>query len=112
MPFGLCNAAQSMCRLMDKVVPHEFHDSIFVYIYDLLIVSVDFKSHMELLSLIANRLGQAKLTINVEKSHFCLKEINYLGFVISDGCIRTDPDKINGSSISLCRKPLGTLEDL
>ena len=26
MPFGLWNAAQSMCRLMDKVIPHELHD--------------------------------------------------------------------------------------
>lgn len=95
MPFGLCNAAQSMCRLMDKVIPHEFHDRIFVYIDDLLVVSADFKSHIELLSLVADRLRRANLTINVEKSQFCLKEINYLGFVICDGCIKTDPDKIN-----------------
>lgn len=94
MPFGLCNAAQSMCRLMDIVIPHEFHDRIFVYIDDLLVVSPDFESHIELLQLVADRLRGANLTINVEKSKFCLKEIKYLGFVIGNGCIKTDPEKI------------------
>lgn len=95
MPFGLCNAAQSMCRLMDKVIPHEYHDRVFVYIDDLLVVSPDFESHLKLLSLVAERLRHANLTINVEKSKFCLREIKYLGFIIGDGCIKTDPEKIS-----------------
>lgn len=94
MPFGLCNAAQSMCRLMDKVIPHEYHDRVFVYIDDLLVVSADFESHVKLLELVSNRLRSANLTINVDKSKFCLREIKYLGFVIGDGCIRTDIEKI------------------
>lgn len=95
MPFGLCNAAQSMCRLMDMVIPHEYHDRIFVYIDDLLIVSPDFDSHLALLDLTAKRLRDAGLTINVEKSKFCLREIKYLGYIIGDGCIRTDPEKVS-----------------
>lgn len=95
MPFGLCNAAQSMCRLMNKVVPHQYHDRIFVYIDDLLICSPDFESHIELLSVVATRLRLANLTINLEKSKFCLTEVKYLGFIIGDGCIKTDPEKIS-----------------
>lgn len=34
------------------------------------------------------------LTVSVEKSKFCLKRINYLGYVIGDGDIRTNPDKV------------------
>ncbi|XP_061388706.1 cilia- and flagella-associated protein 61-like [Musca vetustissima] len=37
----------------------------------------------------------AGLTINVEKSKFCMKEVRYLGHVVGEGTIRTDPDKIS-----------------
>ncbi|XP_043661543.1 uncharacterized protein K02A2.6-like [Drosophila teissieri] len=36
MPFGLCDAAQRMCRLMDKVVPSALREQVFVYLDDLL----------------------------------------------------------------------------
>lgn len=39
MPFGLRNVAQMMSRLMDIVIPHEYHDRIFVHLDDLLIIS-------------------------------------------------------------------------
>jgi len=38
MPFGLCNAPQTMCRLMDKVIPYRLKTHIFVYLDDLLVV--------------------------------------------------------------------------
>lgn len=47
MPFGLYNAAQTMCRLMDRVIPSALPEFIFVYIDDLLVVSADFNTHME-----------------------------------------------------------------
>ncbi|KAM8701504.1 hypothetical protein ACLKA7_004909 [Drosophila subpalustris] len=34
MPFGLCNAAQRLCRLMDKVIPTELRSNVFVYLDD------------------------------------------------------------------------------
>lgn len=39
MPFGLCNAAQRMCRLMDKAIPAVLRNHVFVYLDDLLVVS-------------------------------------------------------------------------
>lgn len=94
MPFGLCNAAQRMCRLMDKVIHAGIRDKVFVYLDDLLVVSADFSSHMDLLSEVAGYLTKAGLTINLEKSKFCQREVRYLGFVVGDGCIRTDKDKV------------------
>lgn len=88
MPFGLCNVAQ--CRITDKVIPNQYHDRIFVNIDDLLLFSQDFESHIELLRLVAHRLREVNLTINVEKSKFRLKEIRYLGSIIGVGCIKVD----------------------
>lgn len=94
MPFGLCNAPQRMCRLMDKVIPGRLRENVFVYLDDLLIVSPDFESHFKTLRDVAACLRGAGLTINVEKSRFCVKQVRYLGFVIGDGSLKTDPDKV------------------
>lgn len=94
MPFGLCNAPQRLCRLMDQVIPHRLRHQVFVYLDDLLVVSADFRTHIDLLSQVAAHLSHAGLTINVEKSKFCLREVKYLGFIVGDGCIRVDPDKV------------------
>lgn len=53
--------------MMDKVIPHEYHDIIFVYYYDLLIVSAEFTSHVELLKLTAKWVQDDNLTINLKK---------------------------------------------
>lgn len=94
MPFGLSNAAQRLCQLMDKVIPAQYRDRIFVYLDDLLVFSSTFEEHLSLLKLVAERLRFANLTINVEKSKFCFQELKYLGFVVGKGEIRTDANKV------------------
>lgn len=94
MPFGLCNAASTMSQLMDKVVPPHLRNEVFVYLDDLLIISPCFESHLEVLREIALQIKRAGLTINVNKSHFCMQRVRYLGHIIGDGGIRTDPEKI------------------
>lgn len=94
MPFGLCNAAQSMCRLMDMVIPSAMREYIFVYIDDLLVVSADFSTHIERLQLVADCLRRANLTINVEKSKFCMRHIKYLGHIVGNGEIKPDPERV------------------
>lgn len=98
MPFGLCNAPQRMMVLMDKVIPQELKETVFVYLDDLLVVSTDFNSHLESLKIVADCLKKAGLTINIQKSNFCFKEVNYLGFVIGEGCIKSDSQKTSAIS--------------
>ncbi|XP_017486925.1 PREDICTED: RNA-directed DNA polymerase homolog [Rhagoletis zephyria] len=66
MPFGLCNASQRLCRLMDKVISSRLREHVFVYIDDLLICSPDFDSHLVHLAEVAECLAGAGLTINLE----------------------------------------------
>lgn len=94
MPFGLCNAPQTLCRLMDKVIPTELREFVFVYMDDLLVVAKDFQTHIDRLKAVADCLRKANLTINVQKSKFCLKEIRYLGNIVGNGCIKPDPGKV------------------
>lgn len=95
MPFGLCNAAQRLCQLMDRIFPSSWSERVFTYLDDLLVVSRSFNEHMRLLSEVAERLRNAGLTVNLTKSRFCCKEVKYLGHIVGNGSIRPDPDKIS-----------------
>ena len=94
MPFGLCNAAQRLCRLMDKVIPAKLKMNVFTYLDDLLIIAPDFDTHLEALREVAKCLQAANLTIGLKKSNFCFQELRYLGYIVGGGRLRTDPEKI------------------
>lgn len=95
MPFGLCNAPQTMCRLIDEIIPPDLRHCVFGYLDDLVIVSEDFESHLEVLVRIASQFRKANLTLNIGKSKFCVVKVNYLGYVIGNGGITTDPEKVS-----------------
>lgn len=94
MPFGLCNAAQRLCRLMDRVIPQRLKSNVFIYLDDLLIIASDFESHLRTLEEVANCLKEAGLTIGLKKSMFCFKELPYLGYIVGGGMLKTDPEKV------------------
>lgn len=79
---------------MDKVIPHQLHGWGFVYLDDLLIISRTFEDHLSHLSEVSSRLRQANLTINVDKSKFCLTYTKYLGYVVGGGRLQVDPGKV------------------
>lgn len=95
MPFGLTNAPQTMSRLMDVVIPANLRHQVFIYLDDLLLVSQSFADHLELLIEVSQCLGKAGLTLNIDKCRWCLRQVKYLGYVIGNGVIKTDPDKIS-----------------
>ncbi|XP_065361991.1 uncharacterized protein LOC135955566 [Calliphora vicina] len=94
MPFGLCNAPQTMCRLMDKVIPYDLKGQVFVYLDDLLVVSHSLDEHIVHLLQVASLLRKAGLTINIAKSKFGLRSVKYLGYVVGNGTLMVDPDKV------------------
>lgn len=94
MPFGLCNAPSTMCRLVDEIIPPDLRNCVFGYLDDLVVVSEDFSTHLTVLMRLAEQFRRANLTLNVTKSKFCVTEVNYLGYIIGHGGIKTDPDKV------------------
>lgn len=94
MPFGLCNAAQRLCRLMDKVIPQRLKENVFIYLDDLLVISDTFEKHLQLLGEVSRCLRDANLTIGLSKSQFCFKQLKYLGFIIGGGMLKTDSEKV------------------
>ena len=94
MPFGLCNAPATFQRLMDTVLQGILWHFVIVYIDDINIGSRTFSEHLEHLKQVFERLRNAGLKLNPEKCFFFEKKLVFLGHVVSNEGIQTDPDKI------------------
>lgn len=94
MPMGAVNSACTQARLMDKVLGPELEPNIFSYLDDIVVMSESFEQHVRHLETVSKRLRNAGLTIGLEKSKFCLKEILFCGFIINSEGKLPNPDKI------------------
>jgi hypothetical protein len=94
MPFGLTNAPATFQRMMDLVLAGVKWQTCLVYLDDIIIFSKDFESHMADLTEVLRRLSTHNLMIKPQKCALCLKEIKYLGHIVSGQGIKPDPDKV------------------
>jgi len=107
MCFGLTSAPATQQRLMDLIFGPEFDGRIFIYLDDIVAISRTFEDHIELLLKILDRLKSANLSINLEKCCFFRRQLKYLGYVVDEEGLRTDPGKIKSIiefPIPTCRK--------
>lgn len=98
MPFGLHSAPATFQRLLDTLVTLKYEKFAMAYLDDIIIFSKSFEEHLEHIEIILKVLQEANLKINQEKSVFCKKELKYLGHVVGNGGIKTDPDKVKAIS--------------
>lgn len=101
MPFGLCNAAQTMQKLMDRLFPPSIENNIFVYLDDLVVVNSTFSDHITTLNKVFDTLKSAGLTINSKKCQFCKPSLAFLGYVVDKNGLHANPDKVK----SICDYP-------
>jgi len=91
MPFGLTNAPATFQRLMEQTLNNL--PNVLVFIDDIVIFSATFEEHIEKLELVFERLKEAGLKLKPKKCHLFQRKVNYLGHVISEQGIETDPAK-------------------
>ena len=93
MPFGLCNAPATFQRVIEQALCGlQWHVTV-LYLDDIIVYSRDFEKHLENLSLVFDRLERANLKLKAKKCSFFGKEVTFLGHVVSENGITTDPDK-------------------
>ncbi|TYJ99751.1 pol protein [Cucumis melo var. makuwa] len=114
MSFGLTNAPAVFMDLMN-IVFREFLDTfVIVFIDDILIYSKTEAEHEEHLSMVLQTLRDNKLYAKFSKCEFWLKQVLFLGHVVSKAGVSVDPVKIEAvtswprpSTISEVRSFLG-----
>ena len=94
MPFGLCNAPGSFERLMEKVLQGLQWETLLIYLDDVIVFSTNLDQHMERLDEVFRRIKEAKLKLKMKKCHFFKKEVSFLGHVVDEEGVHTDPEKI------------------
>ncbi|XP_016844597.1 uncharacterized protein LOC107982016 [Nasonia vitripennis] len=94
LPYGLHSAPAAFMRLMNAVITPDLEPNVFCYLDDIVIITEDFEQHLQLISETFRRLRDAKLKPNSEKSHFCRKQLKYLGHVVDEEGLHTDPEKV------------------
>jgi len=70
-------------------------DINIVFFDDILIFSRSYEEHVEHLRLVFQLLQQDQWQVKMSKCHFAQRQLRYLGRVISEDGVATDPDKIN-----------------
>ena len=91
-PFGLKPLTSIFQRGMSRILGNL--PFVLVFVDDIVIFSKRREDHAEHVRIVIERLTEAKLIINREKSHFFTTQIVLLGFVIDLEGKRVDPNKL------------------
>ncbi|XP_042338496.1 uncharacterized protein LOC121939556, partial [Plectropomus leopardus] len=94
MPFGLCNAPSTFQRLMQRLFGDQQCRSLLLYLDDIVVFSSTVEQHLERLEVVLGRLQQEGLKAKLVKCAFFRREVQYLGHVISEAGVSTDPSKV------------------
>jgi hypothetical protein len=85
MSFGLTNAPAYFMYLMNKVFMEYLDKFVVVFIDDILIFSKNEEEHDKHLCLVLQKLRENQLYAKLNKCEFWLKEVSFLGYIISGG---------------------------
>lgn len=114
MPFGLTCAPATFERLMETVLAGLQWDKCLVYLDDIIVIGKSFDDMLCNLERVFDRLLRAGLKLKARKCNLFATKVSYLGHIISQEGIATDPEKIKAvaewpvpSSVSEVRSFLG-----
>ncbi|WVZ97643.1 LOW QUALITY PROTEIN: hypothetical protein U9M48_043160, partial [Paspalum notatum var. saurae] len=93
MSFGLTNAPAFFMYMMNSVFMNELDKFVVVFIDDILIYSKSEEEHKGHLRIVLARLRKHKLYAKFSKCAFWLKEVSFLGHILSEKGVAVDPSK-------------------
>ena len=94
MPFGFTNSPAAFMDLMNRVFHPYFDQFVVVFIDDILVYSKDAQEHEHHLRIVLQTLREKQLFAKLSKCNFWLKEVSFLGHIVSAEGIRVDLVKI------------------
>jgi hypothetical protein len=94
MSFELTNVPAYFMYLMNKVFMEYLDKFVMVFIDDILVYLKSEEEHEEHLYLVLQKLRDHRLYAKLHKCVFCLKQVAFLGYIISKGGISIDLSKV------------------
>ncbi|UYV61221.1 K02A2.6-like, partial [Cordylochernes scorpioides] len=112
LPFGISSAPEVFQRKMSNLL--ESQSGVNCHMDDIVIWGATQEEHDERLRCVLRKLQDSGMTLNKEKCIFSVKEIKFLGHLITERGVLPDPNKVQAirefpspSSISEVRRFLG-----
>ena len=94
MPFGLSTAPGTFERLMETVLSGLQWETCLIYLDDVIIFGKTEQQTLDRLDAILSRIGQAGMKLKPSKCRLFQKRVHYLGHVVTEEGVMTDPEKI------------------
>jgi hypothetical protein len=95
MLFGVTNAPRVFMEYINRIFHSYLDRFVVVFINDILVFSKSEDEHAEHLRIVLRTLQEKKLYAKLSKCEFWLKEVSFLGHVVSSGDIAVDPQKVD-----------------
>ncbi|KAL6463768.1 hypothetical protein MHYP_G00281590 [Metynnis hypsauchen] len=110
MPQGVTGAPATFQRLMERAVGDMHMLEVIVYLDDLIVFGKTLEQHEERLLKVLDRLEESGLKLSIDKCQFCRSQVTYVGHIVSEHGIATDPAKIE--AVACWKRPtdLGELQ--
>jgi len=94
MPFGLCNAPSTFQSMINDVCRDMLDIGVIAYMDNILIYMETVEEHVALVRWVMERLPKAPLCLSIKKSSFHQREVEFLGYKISDREISRTSTKV------------------
>jgi hypothetical protein len=94
MSFGLTNMPAYFMYLMNSVFMLELDQFVVVFIDDILVYLKSMEEHEEHLRIVLQQLREHQMYAKFSKCEFWIKEVPFLGHVVSPEGIAVDPSKV------------------
>ena len=101
LPFGISSAPELFQKRMSKIL--EGLEGVVCQIDDVLVYGKDQAEHDARLRLVLERISKANITLNREKCEFGKSWVKFLGHLVNQHGVSTDPEKT--TAISQMRAP-------
>ena len=94
MPMGVTNGVPKFQRMVDEVAEKESLEGTFPYMDNVTVGGMDQEDHDKNVKKFRDVAKMYNLTINESKTISSVPEINILGYCVSQGVIRPDPERL------------------
>ena len=95
LPFGLCTSPAIYQRIMEQSLGDLNHSICLIYLDDLIVFSKTIDEHFDRLGKVFEKVREAGMKFVPEKCSFLQTSVKYVGHVVSEKGIETDPAKIS-----------------